>query len=496
MKQSPEFVFEELFSDLHLSGLWEDGKLITDAIPRNDASEILRSYREKKDSSGFDLRSFFEDHFIMPKAEESGFESDTSRSLEDHIEILWDVLSRESRESIKGSSALPLPFPYIVPGGRFNEIYYWDSYFTMLGLKASGRDRMIENMLDNFSYMIDNFGFIPNGSRTYFLSRSQPPYFSLMVDLLASMRSEDILLKYHDQMLREYAFWMDSCELLTESSAKSRVVKINDVCLNRYFDNLATARPEMYGADIHLSNETERSQDDLFRNLRAACESGWDFSSRWLKDSLDLSSIHCSEILAVDLNCLMYHLELMLSRSSGLKGSSEESNLFRSLAELRAKTIAELFWDSANGFFYDYNWKEGSICTVQSLAGVYPLYFKLASQEQAESVASILEKEFLKNGGLTTTCIHSGQQWDAPNGWAPLQWMAIYGLRNYGFDRLAEEIKQRWIGLNEKVYKNTGKLLEKYNVVDTDLLSGGGEYPVQDGFGWTNGVLLSLLKED
>ena len=496
MNRSPEVAFKELFEDLHLSGIWEDGKLITDAQPLRDASSILKDYRDSRDKEGFDLKSFFESNFEMPQIQESGFESDTSRSVEEHIEVLWDVLSRQSKRSIEGSSSLSLPYPYIVPGGRFNEIYYWDSYFTMLGLEKSGRLDMIENMLDNFSYMIDTYGFIPNGSRSYFLSRSQPPYFSMMVELLAKARSSDVLNKYHDRLLREYSFWMMYCEELKEDGARSRVVKLQELCLNRYYDDSDSARPEMYGADMHLAGSTTRENQDLFRHLRAACESGWDFSSRWLNDDLELSGIHCADIIPIDLNCLLYNLECCLQKSFQKKEQADHASIFATLSSIRSEAIKTVFWNATEGFFFDYNWKKASLCKVKSLAAVYPLYFKIASQEQAELVSKVLEKEFLMDGGLLTTTIESGQQWDAPNAWAPLQWMAITALRNYGFTQLADEIKSRWTALNSKVYKNTGKLLEKYNVVDTDLLSGGGEYPVQDGFGWTNGVLLTLLKED
>ena len=161
---------------------------------------------------------------------------------------------------------------------------------------------------------------------------------------------------------------------------------------------------------------------------------------------------------------------------------------------MRRNLILKYCWNDKQGFFCDYNFKTGQVNDFKSLAAVYPLYFQIASQEQAAAVAQILQEEFLIPGGLVTTKINSGQQWDSPNGWAPLQWMAYQGFVNYGFQDLANEIKKRWLSLNEKVFKETGKMLEKYNVEDISLLGGGGEYPVQDGFGWTNGVYLKLLS--
>jgi alpha,alpha-trehalase len=126
------------------------------------------------------------------------------------------------------------------------------------------------------------------------------------------------------------------------------------------------------------------------------------------------------------------------------------------------------------------------------LAAVFPLFFEIATSSQASAVEKVLRDKFLKPGGLTTTLLHSGQQWDAPNGWAPLQWIAYRGLLNYGFEDLANQIKTNWINVNLKVYANTGKMTEKYDVWSKDGEASGGEYPNQDGFGWTNGVFLAL----
>ena len=144
----------------------------------------------------------------------------------------------------------------------------------------------------------------------------------------------------------------------------------------------------------------------------------------------------------------------------------------------------------------DYDFKADKHTAIPSLAGMYPLTFKMATPAQASKAAKVINSQFLKAGGVVSTLTDNGQQWDYPNGWAPLQWMTIEGLRNYESDELANTIKERWIKLNRKVYKKTGKLVEKYNVVDMTLEAGGGEYPVQDGFGWTNGVLLKLMSED
>ncbi|MDQ3290024.1 MAG: alpha,alpha-trehalase, partial [Bacteroidota bacterium] len=164
-------------------------------------------------------------------------------------------------------------------------------------------------------------------------------------------------------------------------------------------------------------------------------------------------------------------------------------------AKVRQKALLKYCWNSSDKYFYDYDFVKGTTTNIPTLAAVVPLFFNLAKKGQAAAVAQKIEKDFLRPGGVVTTLTDTGEQWDLPNGWAPLQWMSIQGLRNYRQTKLADQIKHNWVEINTKVYKSTGKLVEKYNVEATHLEAGGGEYPLQDGFGWTNGVLLKLLTE-
>lgn len=494
--QTPEQIFGELFIDLNKSGLWPDAKVIADAIPIHEPAAILEAYANKKQQPDFDLLTFAKTHFEFPTTLDSGFESDTSKTPKAHLESLWKVLQRKADNPIEGSSLIPLKHPYIVPGGRFNEIYYWDSYFTMLGLQVSNRNDLIEGMINNFANLIDELGYIPNGNRTYFIGRSQPPFFALMVNLLAEQSKEKIHAKYLIQLEKEYAFWMNEQHDLSRNKlALSRVVRVRDGVLNRYWDDSDTPRPEMYINDIETAESTNRQPQQLFRDLRAACESGWDFSSRWLRSADDLSTIHTSEIIPIDLNCLLYYLEITLSEANRQAGNTGKRRQYDSKIAIRKNLILEYFWNEEAGFFMDYDFVKNEHKPVYSLAAMFPLFFNIATEEQAEKVMNIIKRDFLKEGGVVSTTLTTSQQWDAPNGWAPLQWITIQGLRNYGYYDLADIIKERWVALNTKIFKSTGKMLEKYNVVDIDLKTGGGEYPVQDGFGWTNGVLLKLLSE-
>lgn len=492
---SPDIAFGELFTDVQLKPVFPDSKTFPDCIPIYPAEEIMAKYKLAKDQPGFDLESFVLENFQLPQSPSSGFRSDTSQSVEQHIERLWPILTREPDNSQAGS-LIGLPNAYIVPGGRFREIYYWDSYFTMLGLQADKKYDMIENMVNNFTFLLDSLGYIPNGNRTYYLSRSQPPFYSLMVRLLADIKGDSVLAHYLPAMEREYQFWMDGEEQLTaERPAHRRVVLLdNNFVMNRYWDDRPTPRPEAFKEDYHLAQESDTSAEILYRNIRAACESGWDFSSRWFKDGKTLSTIHTTDIIPVDLNSLMYHLEKTIAEAHAVSGDSVQQKIFEQKADKRKEAIRKYCWSDTQHFYMDYDFMTGETTQQLSLAAAFPLYFDISSAYESRQVAKKLEEDFLQPGGLLTTLVNTGQQWDAPNGWPPLQWIAIQGLYQHGLDKLAEVITRRWVDNNIRVYENTGKLVEKYNVMDITLEAGGGEYPVQDGFGWTNGVLLKLIE--
>lgn len=488
------FELGELFEQVQLRKIFPDGKTFVDCIPQKDISAIRNLYESEKNLPGFDLSEFVHRYFKEPSIDVLEYKSEVGLPLKKHLEELWGFLTRQPVQNA-GDSLIALPGQYIVPGGRFREIYYWDSFFTMLGLRVSGRTTMIGNMLDNFSYLIDQLGYIPNGNRTYYLGRSQPPFFACMVQLLAEVEGNEILLRYLPQLEKEYDFWMKGTDKLSENNiSANRVVRLSDdITLNRYWDDNDTPRPESFREDVE-SAATQTDKKTIYRHLRAGAESGWDFSSRWFADGMHLSTIHTTDIIPVDLNCLLYHLEQTIAEACRLSGDIKKYHRYIAASDTRKTAINKYCWSSGKEFYYDFDITQNSITDCESLAATFPLYFNIASFKQAKAVANKIEKKFLRNGGLITTTQQTTQQWDAPNGWAPLQWIAIIGLKNYGFDELTKMIALRWLRLNEKVYHNTGKMMEKYNVVDTNLLAGGGEYESQDGFGWTNGVYLALEK--
>src|SRR6266699_2704869 len=491
-----------LFHDVQLSGIFEDSKTFADARPLRAPSEIVAGYAAARSSPQFKLRGFVAQHFEVPRPVGEGFRTDTTQTMEEHIRALWPVLTRPPDTPDVRSTLIPLPNPYVVPGGRFREVYYWDSYFTMLGLIASGRTDLVKSMLDNFAYLIRTVGHIPNGNRTYYLSRSQPPFFAAMVGLYARATDTTHALPYLDALEAEHSFWMDGADRLARGGGQAyrRVVRLSDggPLLNRYWDDLTEPRPEAYRPDYEIGRMLpEARRESFYRNVKATAESGWDFSSRWMRDPKDLRTLETTELIPVDLNSLLYNAERTIAALRTFRhaaGDAEVARRFTQLAEQRRQAILSMY---EKDFFWDVRWRTGEkVRDRPTLAAAAPLYFGIATADQGRHVAARLEREFLKPGGFVTTTIASGQQWDAPNGWPPLEWLTIEGVRQYGRSDLADTAARRWLDLIRRTYRATGRMMEKYDVVNTNRKAGGGEYPTQDGFGWTNGVALALCAQE
>ena len=490
----PSELYPELFSAVQMGQVFKDGKTFADAVPKGSPVAIAALYKRERSRPGFELAGFVQQHFDLPQDNADAYVSDRSQSQQQHIAGLWPHLTRQPAKAGAASSLLPLPQPYVVPGGRFREVYYWDSYFTMLGLLQDGKPQLIRAMADNFASLIDRYGHIPNGNRSYYLSRSQPPFYFKMVGLLSTQDEAGAYARYLPQLRREYAYWMDGAGTLKPGAAHRRVVALADgSLLNRYYDDRAVPRDESYAEDVRLAQQSKRPAAEIYRDLRAGAESGWDFSSRWLADGKSLATIETTAILPVDLNSLMYGLEnairLGCERVHDLACSKE----FTQRAERRRLAVQKYFWDEVAGHYVDYQWIKQRSTERPGAATLYPLFTGIAEPAQAARVAQWVGKTLLQPSGIVTTMVDSGQQWDAPNGWAPLQWIAVDGLERYGLHAMAHDIARRWMGKVQQVYAASGKLVEKYNVTGGDAEAGGGEYALQDGFGWTNGVAMQLM---
>src|SRR5476649_1047868 len=295
-----------LFHDVQMASVFSDSKTFVDSKPLFQPADIVARYAAERTSPQFDLRAFVGRNFESPKLAGEDVRTDTTQTMEQHIGALWTTLTRPADPVDARSTLIPLPQPYVVPGGRFREVYYWDSYFTMLGLLESGRSDLVKDMLDNFAHLVATVGHIPNGNRTYYLGRSQPPFFAAMVGLYAKATDTTQALRYLNAMEAEHAFWMDGADRLRPGQAYRRVVMMPEgVALNRYWDDLPGPRPESYRPDFQVAQTLPDSlRAPFYRNVRAAAESGWDFSSRWMRDPSDLKTLETTELIPIDLNSL------------------------------------------------------------------------------------------------------------------------------------------------------------------------------------------------
>lgn len=393
------------------------------------------------------------------------------------IEEAWQVLARQT-PARTSSSLIPVPYPILIPGSRFQESYYWDSYFAMSALLKTGRIELVRMQVENFLYLIDNYSIIPNGLRDYYLGRSQPPVISEMIRRLLE---EEMKLRPRKaqalQWLKQRAlpllvsdyenFWMNS------------ETRLNlDTGLNHHFDHFNTPRPERFSLD------DEEELGVTFRDVRAEAESGKDFTLAFEKEA--------TQVAPVLLNSIMYQYEKNLSYFHQLLGDRVGQEKYERFANIRKQRMFLLLWDSDSGVFRDYHFTRGPLpaLTADSYA---PLWTGVATQAQATQMVetlSVLDRK----GGVVASDIYSGHQWDAPYGWAPHQYMAVEGLNRYGYEEKAHQIASRWVKMIDDNFEKQGQLLEKMDVESASApKETGKKYKTQTGFLWTNGVYVHLI---
>ncbi len=385
-----------------------------------------------------------------------------------YIDYYWANLTRENKKD--NDSLIGLPNPYIVPAheeGRefdFNEMYYWDAYFTVQGMLDEEHKKLVLGMLDNLLFMFKRFKIIPNASRTYLMGRSQPPLLtSLIWDIYDAYKMD---LK-----------WLEDCIKVAEEEYQTVW--------------MGTAKPNNRKVHKDLSRYYDINQlHDL-----AEAESGWDMNQRFNRRALDF--------LPVDLNALLFKYETDFARFYRLKGDTRSAAKWDVLSVARQKTMNSLMYSELKNWFYDYNYFKKRKGTVSSLAGFYPMWAGMVSERQAKEMVKTLRK-FEQRGGLATTDVQplnqfmpgtTPTQWAFPNGWAPLHFMVIEGLQRYGYYKEAENIALKWIKTNVDWFTEHGNFQEKYNVVQPTKPAVKGVYPTQTGFGWTNAVFERFCKE-
>src|SRR6056297_2573902 len=261
----------ELFEAVQRSRVFPDSKQFVDMVPTEDPEIILSRWREQKGSPDFDLERFIADHFELPVVPGETIEIEQKDHCRDHIRDLWPMLFRSAdSDNNPQSSLIPLPHPYIVPGGRFREIYYWDTYFTAEGLAAADRMDTVKNLTRNFAYLVEKVGHVPNGNRYYYISRSQPPFLVMLVDLIARREGDEAIEEFIPALKQEYDFWMEGSDTLSEGETHRRVANIDGCIMNRYWDDRPLPREESWREDFELATGLDaRETEERYRHLRA-----------------------------------------------------------------------------------------------------------------------------------------------------------------------------------------------------------------------------------
>ncbi|CAL2260699.1 unnamed protein product [Prunus armeniaca] len=431
------------------------------------------------------------------------------------VHLLWKNLSRKVSDGVhkrpEFHTLLPLPQQCVIPGSRFREVYYWDSYWVIRGLLASKMYNTAKAIVSNLIYLIEEYGYVLNGARAYYTNRSQPPLLSAMVfEVYKRTGDVEFARKSLPALIKEHEFWNSGIHKVTVQDSQAQ-----KHTLSRYYAMWNKPRPESSTIDkefaSNISNVYEKQH--FYREVASAAESGWDFSTRWMRNHSDFTTLATTSILPVDLNAFILRMEHDIALLAKVTGDRNIAEHFLKASEARHEAIKTVFWNAEKGQWLDY-WLGNSTCSAEAQTweacnqnqNVFASNFVPLWIEPFFSDASLVEKVtrslqssgLLCDAGIATSLTKSGEQWDFPNGWAPIQHMIVEGLARSGLKEaklVAEDIAVRWIRTNYVAYKKTGTMHEKYDVEKCGEFGGGGEYIPQTGFGWSNGVVLAFLEE-
>ena len=369
-----------------------------------------------------------------------------------------------------------LPYPYTVPCAEacFNELYYWDTYFTNKALFAVGNIEQAKNNVSDILYLIEKFGYMPNGNRTFFLKRSQPPYAALMVDDIYCKTSDLSFLKRAFVTLKkEYEFWMT--RRLAENGLNRYGSEEDEESCAAFYCGIVADR---------IGKDGSRDPAEAGKHYFAEAESGWDFTSRFCG--------RCEDYSPIDLNSILFLYEKLFSKYEMLLNEGDGTEWAKK-ASFRAEKMNALLWDSAAGIYRDYNYKTEKQAPVISAASFQPYFAGVAGEEQKsglKKLLSVLEGEF---GIFTTEKVTEKYQWAYPNLWAPCQYIAVKALEQYGYTNEAKRVAGKYVKLIERNFETYGKLFEKYNGL-TGGIDAISEYGTPEMLGWTAGVYMSFLS--
>nr|CAD54509.1 trehalase [Caenorhabditis elegans] len=484
--------------------LYNDSKEFVDMPLKDDPQIVYNAWRAKYGNQSSanlnksDVQAFVNQYFSAAGTELVVCTPDDWQEKPPKLATIADpklpIEQHTSRYSL-----LYVPNSFIVPGGRFREFYYWDAYWIIKGLIASDMYNTTRSMIRNLASMVDKYGFVPNGGRVYYLQRSQPPFLAAMVyELYEATNDKAFVAELLPTLLKELNFWNE--KRMTDVQMNGKSFKVY-----QYKTASNVPRPESYRVDTQNSAKLANGADQqqFYQDLASAAESGWDFSTRWFSDYKTLTSIETTKVLPVDLNGLLcWNMDIMEYLYEQI-GDTKNSQIFRNKRADFRDTVQNVFYNRTDGTWYDYNLRTQSHNPRFYTSTAVPLFtncYNTLNTGKSQKVFDYMDKMgvFTYPGGIPTSMSQeSDQQWDFPNGWSPNNHMIIEGLRKSANPEMQDKgflIASKWVMGNFRVFYETGHMWEKYNVIGSYPQPGsGGEYDVQDGFGWSNGAILDLL---
>jgi len=519
--------YEGILHTVQTLHIFKDGKSFVDMPLKNSVEQTLTRFEAIEDKSSkeevkkFVEENFFEEGSELEEAELSDWKENPAvlnriqdagyAELFKELHKRWKHLARKiSSTAVTGerSSLIPLQHTFIVPGGRFREIYYWDSFWTIKGLLVSELYQTVQGMLDNFKDLIEQFGHVPNGNRVYFTKRSQPPFYIQMVHLFVQDYSKEkpsqkreLMANYIDSMDKEFQFW--------RHRFRSIQVEGKEHTLASYNVDVHVPRPESYAEDYEEAQHLPKAKrEEWYGHMISGAESGWDYSSRWYSGQVDpqrpLLSIATADVLPVDLNSILYRNAEILSSYYDELENQEQSEVYRQTADELREAIRSVLWNEEDAMWYDYNIKTKQQNKRFYPSNVTPLYMKSHHTDvDFERVLDHIVNSSAVDypGGLPTSLYdvsEHAQQWDFPNVWPPLVELFVNSLDAMnlpGSRELARVTAEKYVNNVFVSSQKNGTMYEKYNCKTVGKAGSGGEYKVQEGFGWSNGVVMSLLDK-
>ncbi|KAK8125098.1 trehalase-like protein [Apiospora kogelbergensis] len=553
----------EILKAIQLASPFSDSKTFVDMPTLRPLPEVVAAFNNlsKPLSNNTELNDFLSAYFGQAGSELRDVPKDQLSTDAAFLDKVNDTVIREFTQKVIDiwpdltrdyvgagncpdcvDSFIPLKKTFVVAGGRFREPYYWDSYWILQGLLRTGGNftEISKNVIENFLDLVDEFGFVPNGARIYYLNRSQPPVLSQMVKSYVEYTNDTTILERALPLLvKEYAFWTQNRSVEIQADGQTYT-------LNHYAVENTEPRPESYKEDYvtanngsyyaksgiiypetHALNSTEEAE--LYSNLASGAESGWDYTTRWLKNPNDavedvyfpLRSLNTANVIPVDLNSILYANEVTIAEYLKAAGNKTGADWFLKTAEKRSAAMYKLMWNAKYSSYFDYN------LTSNAQNQFVPADEDATVAQKADApegqqvffhrVVDLLARD---SGAIPATNIVTGQQWDQPNVWPPLMYVLMQGLLNtpptFGEDDpdyretqdLALGLAQRYLDSTFCTWRatggstsempqlqglspsDTGIMFEKYGDNSTNAVGGGGEYEVVEGFGWTNGVLI------